>query len=74
MLCPAVSDPFRGPYYRVWAFGHQHLLNLIHGKLFQVSTYAVIRCLSYISGLLRRNPVSNSKYTQTEKTLAKKRL
>ncbi|BHF72134.1 hypothetical protein SprV_0401519800 [Sparganum proliferum] len=34
MLCPAVSDPFAGPYYRVMAMIHQPLLILILGKVF----------------------------------------
>jgi len=33
MMCPAVSDPFRGPYYRMAANFHQIFFVVLHGKI-----------------------------------------
>lgn len=34
ILCPAVTDPFNGPFYRMWAILHQSALILVHGKVY----------------------------------------
>lgn len=31
MLCPAITDPFRGPYYRSYAIVHQFVITLLCG-------------------------------------------
>lgn len=34
VLCPAVVDPFRGPYYRTFAVFHQAFCLLTLGKIY----------------------------------------
>jgi len=49
MMCPAVSDPFHGRWYRIAAAGHQALLILFHGK-----TYVYV--CSWLFGDKSQNP------------------
>jgi len=43
VLCPAPSDPFYGPYYRLFALVFTILLTLLYGKLYCVVLHAITR-------------------------------
>ncbi|XP_029188515.1 transmembrane protein 164-like [Acropora millepora] len=46
MVCPAVSDPFSGPYYRIIGCCHQPLLIFLYGKIFCVLGHKFVETFS----------------------------
>ncbi|CAH1245268.1 TMEM164 [Branchiostoma lanceolatum] len=42
MLCPAISDPFYGHYWRCWSLFHQPILTFCHNKIYTALVLAVL--------------------------------
>lgn len=48
IICPAVSDPFSGPNYRIFAMFHQAALTLIVGKVYTKLSLLVLQALGTV--------------------------
>lgn len=48
MVCPAVSDPFRGQNYRIWAIGHQTLLIFLAGKVYTIMSLTLLQVMGSV--------------------------
>ena len=48
IICPAVSDPFYGPNYRLWAILHQTALILLIGKIYTKLSLLILQALGTV--------------------------
>lgn len=57
MVCPAISDPFRGRYWRVAAVFHQTFFVAVHGKIYCWGAQNISRFVSSVFG--NAAPITN---------------
>ena len=60
MLCPAVSDPFKGPYYRWYAMVYLTLLNMVFGKIYTVIVTSLLELVTRLRHSYQKKEAANS--------------